>query len=214
MTKMDCATIYLVRCEEYIKVGVSRTPAQRIASFKTSNPYPVSLVEKYYIDDWFVALLLERECHLRLVESGIKKSGEWFLADDVFVIGITNSVYSLYKEYGCDYIIERQEKVKAIRRLRDGAIRTLTTNILMESFNFAEIEVSKIYAENSLRSVMNGFDFDIYMKAVEEANKIIAEKRKKRIEDQEEKKLIAAKIKKIRAAEKAKKLRAEKRKKK
>lgn len=214
MTKMDCATIYLVRCEEYIKVGVSRTPEQRIASFKTSNPYPVSLVEKYYIDDWFVALLLERECHLRLVESGIKKRGEWFLADDVFVIGITNSVYSLYKEYGCDYIIERQEKVKAIRRLRDGAIRTLTTKILMESSHFAEIEVSKIYAENSLRSVINGFDSDIYMKAVEEANKIIAEKRKKRIEDQEEKKLIAAKIKKIRAAEKAKKLREEKRKKK
>lgn len=36
--------IYVLRCGDYVKIGLSRTPAKRLRSLECSNPYPMSLL--------------------------------------------------------------------------------------------------------------------------------------------------------------------------
>jgi len=63
--------LYLIRCEQYIKIGVSDAPKKRIATIQTSNPTPIEVLA--VIPGSYD---LEAEMHKRF--SHLRHNGEWF----------------------------------------------------------------------------------------------------------------------------------------
>lgn len=67
-------TIYIMRCSDYVKIGVSHNPQQRLASIKTMTPFDVEIVMTFNGDR-----KLEQSLHLRFRE--YLHRNEWFRFD-------------------------------------------------------------------------------------------------------------------------------------
>ena len=76
--------IYLVRCNEYYKIGITSdgnpTIKDRLRTMRTGNPYPIYLILKARVTS---AEKLEQALHTCFRASWIQ--GEWFKLDDVDV---------------------------------------------------------------------------------------------------------------------------------
>lgn len=72
------AYIYVVMDGNFCKIGVATNPVKRLADLQIGNPRPLTMPHKF--ECWHIhqARELEMEAHMRLVEHGYAKSGEWF----------------------------------------------------------------------------------------------------------------------------------------
>jgi predicted GIY-YIG superfamily endonuclease len=83
--------LYIMQCNNYIKIGVSKNPERRIKSLQTGNPYKIKLI--LAIED-SAAYDLEYQFHKYYEKE--KSVGEWFEIND----NIRNFVKNLkIKEY-------------------------------------------------------------------------------------------------------------------
>ena len=71
--KKKSDNIYLMKCEQYHKIGVSTNVSARLSALDGSTPFDVSLIYTRKIDD---ALLVESILHKKYIE--FNKSKEWF----------------------------------------------------------------------------------------------------------------------------------------
>lgn len=65
--------LYLIKCQEYYKIGVAVDVENRLAQLSTGNPYPLS-VEVYY--EFENADVVERVLHQKYKNCRVR--GEWF----------------------------------------------------------------------------------------------------------------------------------------
>jgi len=83
-TRLDRKYIYLVRCNEFYKIGITTddhpTIKDRMSSMRNGNPYPINLVFKARVNS---AEKLERALHTCFKAKWIQ--GEWFNLDSVDV---------------------------------------------------------------------------------------------------------------------------------
>lgn len=76
--RMEIATfLYVIRCDEYVKIGVSKNPQDRFRTIATSSPHEMEMVSAFAIppsdrDPRY----LEEAIHLGLAR--YHKRGEWF----------------------------------------------------------------------------------------------------------------------------------------
>lgn len=71
----DVGYLYIVRCNNYYKIGISLLPEQRINLIKTDNYQPVETIAIYKSKD---IKGLEEGLHEVLAEEGFHERGEWF----------------------------------------------------------------------------------------------------------------------------------------
>lgn len=94
--------LYIVRCDDAYKIGVSSLPEQRIALIKTDNYRPVSTI---CIVELTNAYKVEANLHEVFKESGNHIRGEWYsvasamLSED-FTQDFLEMVISMDKELG------------------------------------------------------------------------------------------------------------------
>ncbi len=69
--------IYIIKCEQYYKIGQSVDPAKRIISFSTDNPFGITIIRIAKVLDRFK---VERCLHRSFQQK--RHSGEWFLLDN------------------------------------------------------------------------------------------------------------------------------------
>ena len=65
--------LYLIKCQQYYKIGVANDVESRLAQLSTGNPFPLEVMAVYgYVN----AELVERAVHQRFVNLRVR--GEWF----------------------------------------------------------------------------------------------------------------------------------------
>lgn len=70
---LELSFVYLLKCSEMYKIGVSKDIPQRIRMLQTGAPFPVSLVNYIIVD---AAHVQEKQLHRIFAEK--RASGEWF----------------------------------------------------------------------------------------------------------------------------------------
>ena len=65
--------LYLIKCQQFVKIGVANHVESRLAQLSTGNPFPLEVLAVYGFDD---AEIAERAIHQRFANS--RKRGEWF----------------------------------------------------------------------------------------------------------------------------------------
>jgi hypothetical protein len=65
--------VYLLKCQDYYKIGIATDVQKRISGMQTGSPYPISLVASVQVDN---PLSLEKELHA--MYSSRHHRGEWF----------------------------------------------------------------------------------------------------------------------------------------
>lgn len=67
--------LYIVKCGDAVKIGVSTLPEQRVSLIRTDNHQEVTLVAILALEN---AYLVEKELHSILKGDGYHLRGEWF----------------------------------------------------------------------------------------------------------------------------------------
>lgn len=75
--------IYIMRCNEFWKIGISKHPEQRLEQIDKVNPYPVDLVDTFPVATRQEAMSIEASLHQRFAALSVK--GEWFRLDEEHV---------------------------------------------------------------------------------------------------------------------------------
>lgn len=65
--------IYIMRCGEFVKVGIARNVKIRLSNIQSSTPYQVQLVKSFYHP---YARKREHEIHTLFMDYHVR--GEWF----------------------------------------------------------------------------------------------------------------------------------------
>ena len=87
-----------MQCKEYIKIGVSQRPEQRIKDLQIGNPFKIILLLKIIYDDCYG---IEKKLHNYFDKNNV--SGEWFSIDkDIkdLVKYLKNIEYEMEKKNG------------------------------------------------------------------------------------------------------------------
>lgn len=75
--RYDC--VYLMRCEDFVKIGISSDPRARLINIQSSVPFEVSL--NAVISPIFPSEARLLESHLHKVFADFRERGEWFSKD-------------------------------------------------------------------------------------------------------------------------------------
>ena len=70
--------LYIIKCNNFAKVGISCDLESRLKSFESFNPYNVKLVSKVKYHNKKLALMCETELHKILTTKGLHEKFEWF----------------------------------------------------------------------------------------------------------------------------------------
>lgn len=68
--------LYVIKCNEYHKIGIANDIDSRLAQLSTGNPYPLKVVVYYGFDN---AEIVERSIHQKYKNK--RNRGEWFSLD-------------------------------------------------------------------------------------------------------------------------------------
>jgi hypothetical protein len=69
--------LYLVRCNDLVKIGITNDVEYRLRTMQTGNPYPLELILQF---EYKSAMLVERVLHSKF--SKFRVRGEWFRFTD------------------------------------------------------------------------------------------------------------------------------------
>lgn len=69
--------LYIIKCQEFHKIGIANDVDTRLSQLSTGNPYPLDVVSIYGFQN---AETVERALHQRY--SDVRVRGEWFGLDD------------------------------------------------------------------------------------------------------------------------------------
>lgn len=69
--------LYILKCQEFYKIGIANDVASRLATLQVGNPYPIEPYAYYKFDN---PLPIEQSLHQRF--GNLCQSGEWFSLSD------------------------------------------------------------------------------------------------------------------------------------
>lgn len=73
--KPDPTYLYMIRCQNYIKIGVSSQPKNRMITLQIGCPFKLEMVGYFLPRN---AWVLEQTAHKMLTENSRHVHGEWF----------------------------------------------------------------------------------------------------------------------------------------
>lgn len=68
--------VYVMKCEQYIKIGISDSPEKRLKNMATGNPFEITIEALSFINGKRAAYGIEHELHKKFREFHV--TGEWF----------------------------------------------------------------------------------------------------------------------------------------
>lgn len=77
-SKITNTFLYVISCEEYVKIGVASIPNIRLREMQVGNPFPL-MIERTWSLSGRDALTIEKEMKSKL--RGIHQRGEWYKCD-------------------------------------------------------------------------------------------------------------------------------------
>ncbi len=107
--RREGTSLYVIRSENYCKVGIASNVEKRLEAFRAGNPHPLSLVRQYAFRSRLYALLAERTTHKVLAEYAIGR--EWFAAEPKLVANAAGHVVGYMRR-----LADRWERAEAEER--------------------------------------------------------------------------------------------------
>ena len=92
--------LYIVKCKQFAKVGISSNLKSRLEAFDAFNPVEVKLVSKIKYHHKKSALMCEKELHKILKLKGYHVKFEWFEPFDK----VLNEFFLFYKKFDSDVL--------------------------------------------------------------------------------------------------------------
>lgn len=71
--------VYILQCEQFVKVGIATDVPKRVASLQPGNPFPIKVLRKVLYPSRLQALLVERTVHHVLAPHRL--FSEWFTCE-------------------------------------------------------------------------------------------------------------------------------------
>jgi Meiotically Up-regulated Gene 113 (MUG113) protein len=84
--------VYIVKCNEFYKIGVADDMKSRLINLQTGNPYPIELIKTYDVP-W-----VEKEVHEILKMANLHVRNEWFAMNDATLKTIMEYI-ELHEKY-------------------------------------------------------------------------------------------------------------------
>lgn len=88
--------VYLIKCQQFHKIGVANDVESRLAQLSTGNPYPLAVIACYGFSN---AEVVEKSLHQRFSKE--RERGEWFLLDENGVMNFKHICAVLGGEIYC-----------------------------------------------------------------------------------------------------------------
>lgn len=90
------AGLYVITCEDFVKIGVAGDPHKRLRQIQSCNPFPVGLEHFRMVGELGLALLAERTAHGVLADRAVGR--EWFRFDTAGTIQLVDIVSVIARE--------------------------------------------------------------------------------------------------------------------
>ena len=105
--------LYLIKCQQFYKIGIANNVETRLAQLSTGNPYPLEVEIIYAFEN---AEVVERAIHQRYKET--RQRGEWFSLDydalkniHSICLMLGGRAFEYTGASATDEVIERTEKM-------------------------------------------------------------------------------------------------------
>ena len=108
--------IYAIRCNEYLKIGISKNPRARLKSLQTSSPYELTMEKTYIVKD---AKIAESLVHMKLKD--YHERGEWFKVSIDLVDKAVSEINAMDEdslEYHEKTMLKKGKAVSSSRRIK------------------------------------------------------------------------------------------------
>jgi hypothetical protein len=89
---VDNSYVYILKCNEYYKIGIAVFPERRIGELQVGNPYELEIVATYKFPKHRVSYM-EKRLHRAFEHWNVR--GEWFLLSDAKLGVIRNQLNAL-----------------------------------------------------------------------------------------------------------------------
>lgn len=110
--------LYIIGCGDFWKVGYSGNMSHRLSAMYTHNPYKVSLLHTFSMQNKEFARRAEKIAHGLLKDAGLHFRNEWFHnADDQEIIRICQEAVAIAQDIPLKEIIKQRRKSRGYRVL-------------------------------------------------------------------------------------------------
>lgn len=138
--------LYIIKCEQFYKIGVANDVESRLAQLSTGNPFPLKVEIVYEFEN---AEHVEKALHMRY--KSLKQRGEWFKLDyeelkniHSICLALGASAYEYSGNTATDEVIEEAEIIETslddvrteLRMSKNGSPRGV---VLMKRGNAREV---------------------------------------------------------------------------
>jgi hypothetical protein len=117
---VEMSYLYIIKCQDYHKIGIANDVEARLAQLATGNPYPLEVVVTYEFDN---AEVVEKAIHQRYKEN--RNRGEWFRLSYGDLENIHEICIKLggsaYEYFGKEVSDESMEEAESVSEQVDGA---------------------------------------------------------------------------------------------
>ena len=157
--------VYLIKCANFYKIGISGKPKSRLKGLQTSNPIPLSLVA---LSTEYEPESLEKHLHEKFAD--VNSSGEWFELKE-------SHLKELRIDYHFNFLISIPKLVtdsKVPNSLLESTKKLRAMNIqYQECLNyFNQLYCTNIETGAKLKRALNTYGYDIVMEAIDISYKI------------------------------------------
>jgi len=114
--------LYLIKCQQFYKIGIANDVESRLAQLSTGNPFPLEVEIIYEFEN---AEVVERAIHQRY--KNVRQHGEWFSLDydakqniHSICLALGGSAYEYTGAKATDEIIEEAEEIQQTTMSEDA----------------------------------------------------------------------------------------------
>lgn len=140
---MSKSFLYILRCEDAFKVGISIDPNIRIKSIATSTPFEVHVIHTIEIDGRDDARIAEKIAHQQMTDLGMHIKLEWFRGEQSEIVQICESAAHVARHEGRIYRKSAEKKARHIAKI-------VRHEVVSEMIGISEERLSEISGGSKL----------------------------------------------------------------
>lgn len=144
--------VYLLKCEEWVKIGYSKDYKKRLKQIQGGLPFEVEVIKTFKFPSSSIALGFEKICHKAMAEIGVKRKLEWFKVSAESAINITNGLKKNLNHRGLLSKVKKNKGFGLFCRksyFYEYPLAAKARGLILESKDAFKSKFNKIITDNS-----------------------------------------------------------------
>ena len=157
---MKASSLYVLQCEDFFKVGISKALDSRLNTISNATPFDVDIVHVIEFDDHADTKTAERIAHQQLLDMGHHAKLEWFRGPKGTVLQVCEQAAEIAKHQG--RLRRSTIEAKAMHMLaicKPDVVENLTgvsQDRIIEIFGGSKMQKHELLKINTLWEPFNG----------------------------------------------------------